>query len=514
MNLNRSQFLQQLEVVKQWDIVIIGGGATGLGCALDAASRGLKTLLLEQADFSKGTSSRSTKLIHGGVRYLAQGNIKLVFEALHERGLLLNNAPHLIKKQQFIIPCYSWFARFKYLLGLKLYDWLAGNLSFGAPVLLSKRQVQNLMPGINSDKLKGGIVYFDGQFDDSRLAIDLAQTTADHGGILINYFQVKSLVKDSSGRLIGVKALELENNREYTIIAKKVINATGVFADQVLQMDVPDAKSLIRPSQGVHLVLNSSFFPGNYALMIPKTSDGRVLFAVPWHDRLLVGTTDTPVNTYELEPVALKEEIDFILTTAGQYLIKKPIHTDILSVFAGLRPLSASNKDNEKTKELSRSHKLVVSASGLITITGGKWTTYRKMAEDTIDQALQSGFSTQVRCITEDLPLANRILELYLQKNSGAVKEFENLTEKLDSRFTYNAADVIWSVRFEMARTVEDVLARRLRVLFLDAEAALRMAPRVVQLIAGELGYHETWEKQQLEEFRKVCQNYQYQSYI
>jgi glycerol-3-phosphate dehydrogenase len=520
---NRSRFITELEETELWDVIIIGGGATGLGSALDAASRGYKTLLLEQADFAKGTSSRSTKLVHGGVRYLAQGDVALVYEALKERGALLANAPHLVKSQEFIIPCYNWRSVFMYYAGLKLYDWLSGRLSFGNSKFLSPTKVKAAIPAINPQKLIGGISYFDGQFDDARLAINIAQTCAEHGGTLLNYFKVNGLVKQG-GKISGVKAVDMEHNKTYMLRAKVVINATGVFVDEILQLDKPTGKPTVVPSQGAHIVLDKSFLKGNTAIMIPKTSDGRVLFAVPWHDYLVVGTTDTPLKSYSLEPVALEQEIDFILKTAKQYLTKAPERKDILSVFAGLRPLAAPDKDTGSTKEISRSHKITVTASGLLTIIGGKWTTYRKMAEDTINRAIKIGKLPPVVCGTRKIKihgsatiLASGALMVYgadAEDIISLTKNNSKLSAKLSDDLPYMVAEVIWAVRNEMARTVEDVLARRLRLLFLDAKAAIDLAPRVASLMAKDLSYDETWERLQVEAFKKVANQYLTAYYI
>lgn len=498
----RDTFIREVQRDPLWDMVIIGGGATGLGIAVDAASRGFKTLLLEQSDFAKGTSSRSTKLVHGGVRYLAQGDLGLVREALRERGLLLENAPHLVKKQAFIIPCFDFFSKMKYLVGLKLYDWLSGRYSFGRSRPLSKTSVMQQIPDIQGKGLQGGVEYFDGQFDDARLAIDLAITAASEGAALINYMQVTGLTKDASRKIEGVVARDLETESDYTIRAKMVINATGVFADEILQMDHPEGKARIRPSQGIHLVLDKSFWRGNKALMIPKTSDGRVLFGVPWHDYLLLGTTDTPLDEHSLEPVALDEEIAFILKTAGQYLSKTPGKKDILSVYAGLRPLAAPDKETGSTKEISRSHKIYIEPSRLITITGGKWTTYRKMAEDVVDKAIRIGQLEKVRCKTHHLRIVNGLL-------SGPAQEApSDLSLTSGENFQITEAGIRHAVRFEMARTVEDVLARRYRILFLDAQAALNLAPLVAPIMADELGRNEAWQHDQLIQFSQLVKPY------
>ena len=501
-----------------WDLVIVGGGATGLGVAVDAAARGFKTLLLEQADFAKGTSSRSTKLVHGGVRYLAQGNIGLVIEALRERGILFRNAPHLVRNEKFIIPNYSWASSLFYSIGLSVYDLLSGRRSFGRSRLISKTELVRRIPNIRQRGLKSGVLYHDGQFDDARLAISLARTSVDKGATVLNYFRVTGLTKDA-GRIDGVLAIDQETGKNYRFRAKTVINATGVFVDELLMMDAPESRPLVQPSQGVHLVFDLSFLGPHDALMIPKTSDGRVLFAIPWHDRMLVGTTDTPVHAHQLEPRALEEEISFILDAAAQYLTVIPTRNDVRSVFAGLRPLAAPQNEREKTKEISRSHKLMVSDSGLITITGGKWTTYRQMAEVTVDQAVQTGGLPRRTCQTKNLFLHGYKESMdwsdpffVYGSEALAVKSLtrENTAwkERLHPRLPYIAAEVVWSTRFEMARTVEDVLARRTRALFLDARAAMDMAPEVAKLMARELNKDADWEKEQIVSFLGVAKNY------
>jgi len=502
-----------------WDIIIIGGGATGLGTALDAATRGYKTLLVEQSDFAKGTSSRSTKLVHGGVRYLAQGDVGLVRHALRERGLLQQNAKHLVNKEEFVIPCYSWFSVAKYLAGLSIYDWLAAKYSFGKSKFLSKEEVLTKMPGIKAKGLKGGISYFDGKFDDARLAVNIAQTAIEKGATLLTYTRVIGLIKNNEQSITGIETEDLITGQKAKFIGKVVINATGVFVDDILQMSNPNSKKMVRPSQGVHIVLKKEFLNSESALMIPKTSDGRVLFAVPWHEHLLVGTTDTPLDEHSLEPRALKTEIDFILNTAAAYLNKKPTETDILSVFSGLRPLAApTNSDGNSTKEISRDHKLVVSAKGLITITGGKWTTYRKMAEETVDLAIAHAALQPKACATQNLPIhgcTEATDQHHLNIYGSDRKEIESLMERnpelnqtLHPRFPYQLAEVIWAVRNEMAETVEDILSRRLRVLFIDARAAKEMAPKVASLLANELSTNDTWETNQIETFNKLADGY------
>lgn len=522
---DRSKIIEGLsDSGKVWDLIVVGGGATGLGTALDAASRGFKTLLLEQADFAQGTSSRSTKLVHGGVRYLAQGDIGLVREALHERGLMLKNAAHLVKNESFVIPNYEWWGGIFYTIGLTLYDLLAGNLGFGRAKYLSKKEVIERIPTIQQKGLHSGVVYHDGQFDDSRLAVNIAQTSLEQGATVLNYFRVTDFLKDTQGKISGVVTTDSESEITYQIKGKTVINATGVFADDLLQFDVPGKKPLIKPSQGIHLVVDKSFMPSEDALMIPKTSDGRVLFAVPWHDKVVVGTTDTPMEEHKLEPVALEEEIEFVMRTAHQYLAKAPGRKDVLSMFAGLRPLAAPQDGSEKTKEISRSHKIIISDSGLITITGGKWTTYRRMAQDTVDKAIEIGRLEKKAVRTKDLkihgstPDVDRKDHLYVYGTDRTAvlalrNENKDWGNKLDPRADYLAAEVIWAVRYEMARNVEDVLARRVRVLFLDARMAIDMAPKVAALIAGELHKDAAWEKQEVTDFTELAQSYLLEPY-
>jgi glycerol-3-phosphate dehydrogenase len=498
-----------------WDICVIGGGATGLGVAVDAASRGFSTLLLEQYDLAKGTSSRATKLVHGGVRYLQQGNIKLVTEALHERGILRRNAPHLFKDQSFIVPNYKWWEGPYYGFGLKVYDWMAGSLGLGKSRLLSREETLQLAPTLDGDGLRGGVLYHDGQFDDARLAIDLAKTAAAQGAVILNYCPVKGLLKEK-GRVAGVIASDAVTGRDYTVRAKTVINATGVFTDGILKMDDPASETIITPSQGVHLVLDASFLPGETAILVPHTDDGRVLFAVPWHNRIIIGTTDTPVARAEIEPRAFPEEIDFILQQIGRYLQHVPAVDDIRSVYAGLRPLVKSS--GRKTAELSRDHLILVSGSGLITVTGGKWTTYRRMAEDTIDTAIARAGLTVRRCITATLPIygAETIdWEDPLHFHGTDAVEIRKLSrerphwgEKLHPRLPYIMAEIVWAVREELCMTVEDALSRRTRSLLLDARAAMECAGAVAALLATELGRDQYWQDRQVTEFKALAAGY------
>lgn len=515
----RDTLIEQLKANPYWDVIIIGGGATGLGIAMDSTTRGFKTLLLEQVDFAKGTSSRSTKLVHGGVRYLAQGNIDLVKEALYERGLMLKNASHLVSNQSFIIPNYKWWDNFFYTVGLKIYDLLAGKLSFGKSVRISKKETEKRLQTIKHEYLKGGVVYHDGQFDDSRLAVNIAQTSIEQGATVLNHFRVKQLLKNDKGLLSGVIGEDTETNISYNLDAKVVINATGVFTDEVLKMDDAFAKNIIRPSQGIHLVLDKSFLPGNDAIMIPKTNDGRVLFLVPWHSRVIVGTTDTLLDSHSLEPKALDTEIDFILETANSYLTKQVRKKDVLSIFAGLRPLAAQKDKSEKTKEISRSHKIMVSDSGLITITGGKWTTYRRMAQDTVNKAIELGKLPDAKCNTKNLLIhgangtidKSHYLYIYGSDQNGIkqlIRETPELGDKLHSRLEFTKAEVVWAVRNEMARTIEDILARRVRVLFLDAKAAIEIAPLVATILAKELNKGDNWRQQQISSFIEIANQY------
>lgn len=514
---SRDTFVNHLTEKVEWDMIVIGGGASGLGIALDSASRGYSTLLLEQSDFAKGTSSRSTKLVHGGVRYLAKGDIQLVYSALMERGILLKNAAHLVKKQAFIIPCYTWFSKVKYYIGLKMYDWLSGSYSFGKSRFLQLTEIEKQLPGIISDNLLGGIEYFDGQFDDARLAVNIAQTCVEKGGVVLNYFKVKGLIKEKD-RVCGVTATDIETKKEYKLRAKAVINATGVFVDDILQMDSPGSKPLLRPSQGVHLVVSRFFLDGTSAMMIPETVDGRVLFAVPWQNHLLLGTTDTLLDKSSIEPVALQEEISFILSTVKKYLKNAPGEKDVLSVFAGLRPLAAPEKDTNSTQEISRDHKLFVSKTGLVTITGGKWTTYRKMAEETVDKAIKVVSLPYTICVTKNIAIhgcsissSTSHLSVYgldEKKIRSLIEAEPSLGNLLVNNLPYTEAEVVWAVRNEMARTVEDVLARRLRLLFLDAKAALTAAPRVAELMAAELDHDTAWERDQVESFSKLANKY------
>lgn len=516
--MNRTSFLDQLKEDRTWDFIIVGGGATGLGAAVDAASRGYSTILLEQSDLAKATSSRSTKLVHGGVRYMAQGDLALVREACYERGLLLKNAPHLTKNQSFVIPNYTFFDNILYAFGLKFYDMLAGKLSLGRSKFIGKKKTIEHLPTIRQQGLRGGVIYHDGQFDDARLAINLAQTAIEHGACILNYAKVMALQKQH-GKICGVKVKDQETGIEYDIKGKVVINATGVFVDDLMLMDKPEARKLVKPSQGIHLVMDRSFLNSEHALMIPKTSDGRVLFAVPWHDKLVVGTTDTVRDHIELEPHALEREINFILNTAANYLTRKPARADVLSVYAGLRPLAAPQTEGKSTKEISRNHKIIVSKSNLVTITGGKWTTYRRMAQDVVDRAIAQVHLAYKPCVTKTLKIhgykesVNMHDHLYvygsdIENVQQLMDENVEQKERISKKYPFTKAEVVWAVRKEFARTVDDVLARRCRLLFLDAHEAINAAPVVAQIIAKELEHDEVWMQQQVSEFTTIAKRY------
>ena len=499
-------------------MIVVGGGATGVGVAIDAAARGYDVLLLEQSDFGKGTSSRSTKLVHGGVRYLEQGNVSLVMEALKERGLLLQNAPHLVSNLGFVVPSYDWWEAPFYGIGLKLYNLLAGKYGFGASRILSREETLERLPTIKTEGLKGGVIYFDGQFDDSRLLINLVETACEQGAALINYAQVTELTKDGEGFVDGVKFRDGETGEEFEARGKAVINATGPFADALRRSADPSVDPMIAPSQGIHLVFDRSFLAGESAIMVPHTSDGRLMFAIPWHGHTVVGTTDTPIAEATIEPVAQEQEIEFILHTASLYLEKKPARSDILSIFAGIRPLVRSGEAGN-TATLSRDHTIRIENSGMVTICGGKWTTYRRMAEDCVNQAATLARLPERPCVTGHLnihgfhPAADKFGHLWMYgSDAPLVRQLEESeprwAESLDGALPYTGAEVVWAVRHEMARTLEDVLARRTRALFLNAQAAIRMAERVVELMAPELGRDQEWQAEQLRSFRQTAGNY------
>jgi glycerol-3-phosphate dehydrogenase len=519
--MKREEMLARLrERAEPWDLIVIGGGATGAGVAVDAASRGFAVLLLEREDFGKGTSSRSTKLVHGGVRYLEQGNVSLVMDALKERGLLRQNAPHLVHDVPFVVPNYSWWEMPFYGIGLKLYDLLAGKYGFGKSKLLSREETLERLPTLREDGLRGGVVYHDGQFDDARLLVNLIQTAVEQGAVAINYAAVTGLHKDADGFIDGVAAVDGESGERFEPRARVVVNATGIFTDEIRQMADAGAGTMIAPSQGIHLVLDGSFLVGRTAVMVPHTSDGRVLFAIPWHGHTVVGTTDTPIDAPSYEPLPFEQEIEFVLDTAREYLSHPPTRADVLSVYVGIRPLvKAGGADGGKTSSLSRDHTVHIDQSGLLTIVGGKWTTYRHMAEDTVDHAITLGQLDQRPCVTEDLRIHGYLEgiepegDLWVYGSDAAAisdlaRQSQEWAKPLHPELPYIAAEVIWAARQEMARSVEDVLARRTRALFLNAHAAMAMAPEVARLLAAELGKDGAWAADQVGQFNRLAEQY------
>ncbi len=518
----RQEILRELGSSSQpWDVLVIGGGATGLGAAVEAASRGFRTLLVERSDFAKETSSRSTKLVHGGVRYLEQMNLTLVLDALRERGHMLRNAPHLVHDLSFVVPAYSYSSLPYYGLGLKVYERMSGKLSFGRSELLSRQTTLEKLPGIIEQHLRGGILYHDGQFDDARYAIALLRTLQDLGGTAINYVEAIGLI-ERAGKVVGIKARDGEDGAEFDLQAKAVINASGVHAEDTLALDGRPRGSLLAISQGSHFVLPRSFLPGRTALMIPKTSDGRVLFAIPWLGALIVGTTDVPITATSPEPRALPQEKQFLNETIARYFGRAPRPEEILSVWSGLRPLV--RKGGVKTSKLSRDHTILVASSGLITVTGGKWTTYRRMGQDTIDRATQVAALPKRPCVTLDLKLhgwtpepapAGSPWESEYGSDLPALRALSVQDPSLDAllhpRLPFKLREVVWAARYEMARTVEDVLARRTRALFLDARAAIEAAPAVASLLAAELHHREAWQQKGLADFLETAKGYLYQ---
>ncbi len=511
--MTREDSLKAIDGAAQpWDVCVIGGGATGLGAALDAATRGYRTVLVERHDFAKATSSRSTKLIHGGVRYLRSGQVALVVESLRERGLLYRNAPHLVHPLEFVIPARSLWETPFYATGLKLYDLLAGRLGLAPSRALSKSEVLERLPGLSPAGLRGGVAYWDGQFDDARLAVTLAQSIADHGGAILNYAPVVSLMK-RSGRIDGVRIRDEESGQEREIPARVVINATGVFCDAIRRLDEPAAPPVITASQGAHVVLPLECLAGSSALMIPRTSDGRILFAIPWHDHLIVGTTDHLVKDIVVEPRPMAEEIEFILGTAARFFAAPPQPAQILSAYAGLRPLVHAGPVR-RSASISREHAIVLSSSGLVTIAGGKWTTYRKMAEDVIDHASKSARLDPRPCHTASLrlhgwmetPGANNALAVHGSDEPAIVALGRSMT--IHPRLPYTEAEVIWAVRNEMARTVEDILARRTRSLLLDAAASIEAAPTVARLMSVELHRDNQWIANQVASYITLARGY------
>ncbi len=491
--MNRAEALATFGDSAPWDLVIIGGGATGLGVALDAATRGYRTALVEARDFAHGTSSRSTKLIHGGVRYLRSGNVGLVRRALHERTLLRRNAPHLVSDLGFVIPAYAWHERAYYGTGLKLYDLLAGSAAVPSRIL-DRPEALRLAPTLTPTGLRGGVLYHDAQFDDARLALTLAATAHRAGATLANYVRATALTK-SGGRIAGVRIRDEESGREIELKARVVINAAGVGCDAIRRLDDASVTPILTLSQGAHIVLPERFLPGRHAVMIPRTPDGRVVFAIPWLGRILVGTTDTPVSETPVEPRPLAGEITFLLQHMGRYLSPAPTRADVLSTFAGLRPLVRSSA-SRATSQLSRDHVIEVSAAGLVTITGGKWTTFREMAEDTVNRAAAVGGLDSRPCCTASMAL----------DATSAVAP--NGQERLHPQLPISASDVRRAIDDEMARTLDDVLSRRTRCLLLDAKATLDIAPQVAAQMATALNWSPAHQQAALEAFRALARTY------
>lgn len=499
----RAELLDRLAQPHLYDLAVIGGGATGLGVALDAAARGFSVVLVDSHDFAKGTSSRATKLVHGGVRYLAQGNISLVREALHERTTLLSNAPHLAQPLPFVMPSYRFWETPFYGIGLMMYDALAGKAGLGATQFLGRARTLQLLPTALKDGLKGGVKYWDGQFDDARLALALARTAASRGALLVNYCPAKKLIHEE-GRVAGFECEDAETGRAFTVKARCVVNATGVWVDGLRQMDGEaigkPVKPIVAPSQGVHIVVDKEFLPSDHALMVPKTADGRVLFAVPWLGKLILGTTDSPRQDVVREPLPFKEEVAFILNESARYLTRAPKPEDIRSIWVGLRPLvKPQDDDGGNTKSISREHTVLASRSGLVTVTGGKWTTYRAMAEDVLQKCFETGaLEPKAAGVTNQLQLVGTPTEVVRHRISDApgmhsygadaaqVAGLPGAARALGGGLT--EAMVRFAARFEYARTVEDVLARRSRMLFLDARLAQEVAPAVADILREELG--------------------------
>ncbi len=519
----RADLLARMDAADSWDVIVIGGGATGLGTAVDAAARGFRTLLIEAADFAKGTSSKATKLVHGGVRYLAQGNISLVREALHERGLLSRNAPHLAWPLGFVVPAYTLLDQPFYGIGLKMYDLLAGKLNLASSRLLSRietlRHASTLAPVVQGKRLRGGVLYYDGQFDDARLAVALMRTLFDLGGTAVNYVRVTGLTRDAQGKIDGVETEDTLSGARHTLHAKCVVNATGVWVDAVRRMDDPAAQAIVSPSQGVHLTLPRDFLPGDDAILVPKTDDGRVLFMVPWNGHTIVGTTDTARQDLPTDPRPLPGEVDFILETAGRYLTRQPTRADVTSVWAGLRPLVKASGD-ASTKSLSREHTILVAQSGLITVTGGKWTTYRRMAQDVVDTAIEKRLLPQAACRSAELPLHGAPApgagllapqgtpDSYYGTDLPVLRALPGADRILVQASGLSEAHVRYAARYELARTVEDVLARRNRALFLDAAAAQAAAPEVTRILAEELGHDADWQTRTLADFQAIAESF------
>ncbi len=490
MKLHRPTMMKHLRQEEEWDVCIIGGGATGLGIALEAAASGLRTALIEGRDFASGSSSRSTKLVHGGVRYLEQGKMSLVSEALKERDRLMTNAAGHVDDFGFLIPVKRQWARFYYGIGLRLYDLLAGSHRWGRTEWVGKREITNRLPHLAELGFIGAWRYRDGRFNDAELALGLAKTAAQHGAILANHCRAEGFIKEK-GLVAGVHIQDVLTGEKFQLSAKVVVNACGPYSDAICRMDDPEHEDELRPSQGIHLVFDAEILKGGDALLIPKTDDGRVLFAVPWLGKVLVGTTDTPVNRIDMEPLAMEEEVAFVLDHANRFLGLQLKREDIRSVFAGLRPLIQGRREN--TAKLSRSHEVGASPSGLVNVRGGKWTTYRKMAEDTVR-------FFKKECGLEFEPADTAVLALDMTNTQP-----RGMHPKDESEL---ASAVTLAVEEEMCMTTEDFLARRYRTLFLDAKNARSSAVLVSELLSQNHGLNAEWAQRQSLDFQNLAQHY------
>lgn len=477
----REDMLAQLREDVLWDVVVIGGGATGTGIAVDAASRGLKVVLLEAQDFSAGTSSRSTKLIHGGVRYMKNPrDWGLVREALKERRLLIQNAPHLVHSKPFILPCYKKWEREFYTVGLGIYAAMTyGGYGIGRTSSLSREETMSRLPGVKAEGLMGGVQFYDGQFDDARLAVALMRTAHDQGALTLNYMPVTG-IEYRGGWIQSVTATDKETGEEFRIRTKMVFNAAGAWVDPIRRMIDPEASTLVQVSRGSHILLDKSFMPGETGMLIPKTRDGRVLFAIPWHDMLLVGTTDVEQREADFDPKVSDEEIDFMIETASGYLDKPITRADVKATFAGLRPLFNPQATGSAggTAKVSREHAVLPEFGNMITVTGGKWTAYRKMAEHAMTEATLRHLVAPRLCVTKTLPILND------ETWDPAALEVE--AERSDAADDKVVAYALYCREFEAARTAEDVLFRRLRLGQMNEARTNELLPKVRAAFAGE----------------------------
>lgn len=527
--MNRDAMLARaLDRREPWDLIVVGGGATGVGVALDAVARGHDVLLLERGDFAGETSSASTKLIHGGVRYLRQGNLRLVRESVVERARLLRNAPGYVRTMAFLVPAYRWWEKTYYGAGLTVYDRLAGRRGIGRTRVLGRDDALDRIPTLQVEGLRGGVLYHDAQFEDARLAFAVAREAAARGAVVLNHCELRALrLDETTGRVEGAVAVDRETGKAFELRARVIVSATGAGTDAIRRMADPDARPMIRRSRGSHIVLDGSFLPGRTALMVPETPDGRLIFAIPWEGVTVVGTTDIPVDEGDAHPSrATTEEVDYLLALVSRYLARPPLRGDVRAVFGGIRPLVAEPGADE-TSKIARDHVVRVEDSGLVVVAGGKWTTYRVMAEDTVDAAERVGGLERRAPATAELPIRageDGVGERGTGEGdagevggssanggarSGGARMGLRLADvgdgndrALHERLPYTETDVIRAVRHEMARTLDDVLARRTRALYLDARAAEACAPDVVRILARELGRDEAWAERELNRFR------------